>query len=532
MSAVAVTNPKRLLSAGFMGILATGVGFAIRGGILDNWGTEYGFNGAQLGAIGGAGLSGFCFGVIIGGLVVDKVGYGRIVACAFVLHLLSAAVTLGTGPANAYTMLYWGTFIFAIANGTLESVANPLIATLFPQNRTHYLNILHAAWPAGLVLGSAMGWILDDKMHVSWRIQLLIFLLPTLLYGIMFWGQSTPKSEASARGVKLAEMFKDVGLLGSLVVCYLLALFFGGALGLSSTVSYVTAGVLLLAVGVITKFALGSVLLFVLFATHAMVGSVELGTDGWIQNITGNLFSSEQGKWLFIWTSAIMFGLRFCAHWIERTLKLSPIGLLFICALLACAGLRLSSQIDTFGMALLALSIYAVGKTFFWPTMLAVAADRFPKTGAVAISIMGGIGMLSGGMLGGPGLGYAKDRFAGEELAQAAPAVFQEYRSATPSTFLFFSEATGLDGRKFGAVGEKLAGARQAAVAAGKPASSAIEALTASERAVHNAGIQGDRRTLRADSFIPLTMAAIYALLFVYFRRLGGYRVLKLSDNP
>src|SRR5690606_34952831 len=117
------------------------------------------------------------------------------------------------------------------------------------------------------------------------------------------------------------------------------------------------------------------------------------------QNITGNLFSSQQGKWLFIWTSAIMFGLRFCGHWIEKTLKLSPVGLLTICSVLACTGLALTSQINSFTMALLALTIYALGKTFFWATMLAVVSDRFPRTGAIAMSIMGGIGMLSAGMI-------------------------------------------------------------------------------------------------------------------------------------
>jgi MFS family permease len=526
------SNAKRLLWAGFTAILATGVGFAIRGGVLDNWGSEFGFNASQLGAIGGAGLSGFCFGVIIGGVIADKIGYGKLVIAAFLLHLLSAAVTLSAGPSNAYNMLYWGTFIFAIANGTLESVANPLVATLFPHNRTHYLNILHAAWPAGLALGAIMGWILDDKMHIGWKVQVAIFLVPTVLYGLMFLGQKAPKSEASEKGLGLAEMFKDVGILGALVVCYLLSLFFAGALGLSQGVSYAISGALLLVVAMMTKFSLGSFLLFILFVTHALVGAVELGTDGWIQNITGNLFSSQEGKWLFIFTSAVMFGLRFCAHWIEKTLKLSPIGLLTVCAVLACVGLNLSSHINSFGMALLALGVYALGKTFFWPTMLAVASDRFPRTGAVAISIMGGIGMMSGGMLGGPGLGYAKDRFAGEELNRANAAAYAEYKSATPSKFLFFSEVHGLDGAKFGAVSNKLAAAREAADKAGQDATAAYNTLTPVEKAVHDASIEGDRRTLRADSFLPATMAAIYLLLLLYFKSIGGYKIVHIGQTP
>src|SRR5688572_4630149 len=103
-----VPNARRLLWAGFAAILAAGMGFAIRGGILDNWGAEYGFDATQLGAIGGAGFSGFCFGIIIGGLIVDRIGYGKLVAAAFALHVLSAVVTLGAGPGNAYAMLYWG----------------------------------------------------------------------------------------------------------------------------------------------------------------------------------------------------------------------------------------------------------------------------------------------------------------------------------------------------------------------------------------------------------------------------------------
>src|SRR5690349_17207392 len=129
-------NAGRLLWAGFAAILAAGVGFGVRGGILANWGAEFGFTGSELGAITGAGLSGFCFGVIIGGLIVDKLGYGKLVVAAFALHVLSAVVTFGAVPtqekALAYNLLYWGTFIFAIGNGTLEAVANPLIATLFP----------------------------------------------------------------------------------------------------------------------------------------------------------------------------------------------------------------------------------------------------------------------------------------------------------------------------------------------------------------------------------------------------------------
>ena len=512
-------NAKRLLWAGFAAILAAGIGFGIRGGILANWAADFGFTGGQLGAIGGAGFTGFCFGIIIGGVIVDKIGYGKLVVAAFLFHVVSAFVTFaahkGQAQGEAYNFLYWGTFIFALANGTLEAVANPLVATLFPNDRTHYLNILHASWPAGLVIGGLAGWILGDGMHWDWKWQLALFLVPTVIYGLIFLGQTFPKSEASAKGLSLGEMLKDVGILGAGVACYLLVLFFQNALNLSPTVSYIMGGVILAAVAVITGFSLGAMLLFVLIVTHVLVGAVELGTDGWIQNITGNILTPSQGKILFVFTSLFMFCLRFCAHFIEKNLKISPVGLLLICATLACIGLNLVSGIATFGGALMALSVYALGKTFFWPTMLAVTSDRFPRTGAIAISIMGGCGMMSAGLLGSAGLGYAKDRFAGEELNKANPALYAQYKAPTASKFLFLEPVNGLDGTKLAEV--------QSADAAKR---------TPDQKIVADASIAGDRRTLKADSFIPATMAVIYLLILLYFKSIGGYRPVTIETEP
>ena len=532
------TNAGRLLWAGFMAILAAGVGFAIRGGILANWGAEFGFTGQQLGNIGGAGLTGFCFGIIIGGVIVDKIGYGKLVIAAFLFHVVSATVTFAASPdqspQTAYLFLYWGTWIFALANGTLEAVANPLVATLFPSNRTHYLNILHASWPAGLVLGGVIGWTLgegDAAWH--WKWQLGLFLIPTVIYGLMFMGQHMPKSEASQKGLSVGEMFKDVGFLGGAVACVLLALFFVGVLVPFGISNYIAWGIGLGLLGMIMAITGGSIgawLISVLFVAHALVGAVELGTDSWAQNITGNILTPAEGKILFVFTSAIMFTLRFCADFIEKKLGISPIGLLLLCSIMAAVGLNLVSGITTFVGAMVALSVYAVGKTFFWPTMLAVVGDRFPRSGAVAMSIMGGIGMMSAGMIGTPGLGYAKDRFAGEELLAQNPAAYEEYKADSPSQFLFFEQVHGLDGRKLGDVQANLAAARAQLTPDAKPRA-AVEELSAAEQAVYNASIVGDRKTLVADSAIPIAMAGIYLLLLLYFKAIGGYKVVEIDEQ-
>jgi len=529
-------NAKRLLFAGFMAILVAGVGFSIRGGILGDWARIYGFTGAQLGMIQGAGLTGFCFGIIIGGLVADKIGYGPLIVAAFAFHILSAVISLmvsaSASQAVAYQYLYWGSFIFAIANGTLEGVANPLVATLFPHNRTHYLNILHASWPAGLVLGSFLSYLLGDKLGVGWKGQLGLFMVPVVFYGFLFFAQRMPKSEAAERGLSFGQMFKDIGVLGALIVCFLLALFLSGiiqplltksgatsadvesAQHLASTIGYVIGGVLLLVVAIMTRFSIGAWLLFILFITHALVGAVELGTDSWIQNITGNILTPSEGKILFVYTSGFMFALRFCAGFIEKKVGLSPIGILLLAAVLACLGLNFVSGITSFVGAILALTVYALGKTFFWPTMLAVASDRFPRTGAIAISIMGGIGMLSAGLIGGPGLGYTNDRFAGEQLAQKNPAVYQEFKSQTPSTFLGVGETFGLDGKKLG-----------------DAKATAADKRTIAQQAAVQADQKGNRMTLRADSAIPATMACIYLLLFIYFKSIGGYKAIHLAGT-
>ncbi len=469
-------HAKRLLWAGFMAILAAGVGFSIRGGILSDWGTQFGFTQSDLGNITGGGLTGFGVIILLGALIADKIGYGKLMVFAFIMHFLSAVLTLAATPiynsmhatnpagakAAAYQCLFWGMFLFAIGNGTCEAVVNPLVATLFPKNRTHYLNILHAGWPAGLVAGGLASFLMVGK--VRWEIQMSLFLIPVLLYGIMCVGQHFPKSEASVAGVSFGQM--------------------------------------------LAEFA--APLLLVLLFIHALLGYVELGTDSWISNITGNILASrEKGLLLFVYTSSLMFALRFFAGPIVE--RISPLGLLFVGAACGATGLTLLGNATTGVFVVVAATIYGVGKTFLWPTMLAVASERFPRGGAMTIGAMGGVGMLSAGLLGGPGIGYNQDYFASKDLKDKAPAVYDQYKSPSKNGFLVFPEIQGLDGSKVGEVRGKSA-----------------EQRSAVETQVHEADLYGGRMALRMTAGIPATMAFLYLCIIIYFKARGGYKQVHL----
>ena len=509
-----------------MAILAAGVGFSIRGGILGDWGKQFGFTQSELGAITGGGLTGFGIIILLGALIADWIGYGRLMVFAFIMHFLSAVLTLAATPLYnsmiatnpegakfaAYQCLYWGMFLFAIGNGTCEAVVNPLVATLFPKNRTHYLNILHAGWPAGLVAGGLASYFMVG--NARWEVQIALFLIPVVFYGLMCLGQKFPKSAASAHGVKFGDRLAEVGSLGVFVLCLVISVWFRQlctGYNMPQIVGIVAAGVLWLGVSAVMKFKLGPALFALLLCIHALLGYVELGTDSWISNITGNILASRaNGLLLFVYTSTLMFVLRFCAGPIVH--RISPLGLLFVGASCGAIGLTCLGMAKTGVLLVLAASIYGIGKTFLWPTMLAVVSERFPKGGAITIGAMGGIGMLSAGLLGGPGIGYNQDFMASKNLKENAPAVYAEYKSETRNKFLFFPEIQGLDGTKVGTIRDKDEAVR-----------------TPAEKQVHEADLYGGQMALRMTAAIPATMAALYLLLILYFRATGGYRAVHIE---
>ncbi len=498
-----IINRKRLLWASFFTIVAAGIGFAVRGAVLVDWGNQFGFTMTELGTITGGGFVGFGVIIIIFSLIADKVGYKPLIILAFILHFLSLLITIATayifetmGREAAYWCLYSGTFLFAVGNGICESVINPLVASLFPKNKTHYLNILHAGWPGGMILGG----LLSIAFHeiVSWEILMSFFLIPVLIYGAMIFKEKFPISEAKKAGISYKVM--------------------------------------------LLQFA--SPILILLVCLQALVGYVELGTDSWIQNITGTILESgTKGVMLFVYTSALMFVLRFFAGPIVH--RISPLGLLFISSVLGAIGLFILGNSTTGIVMVLAVTIYGIGKTFFWPTMLGVVGERFPKGGAITMGVIGGVGMLSAGLLGGPGIGYKQDYFASESIKIESSESYNRYKSDHENSFLFFAPITGLDASKVAVLndhGKELHHDIQRWENTGKQLGDnkslsglslwwkdAKNYASEDETPVLNAGFYGAGKALIVTAIVPAVMAIGYLILMVYFKRKGGYKSLDIE---
>ncbi len=473
---------KRLFAASFTTLVVAGVGFAIRGAILGDWATQFGFTKTELGTITGGGLVGFGIVILLASAIADRVGYDKLLWVAFGLHATSAVVTIVASPiygdgaggnASAYWILYIGTFLFAIANGICEAVINPLAATLYPEDRTHYLNVLHAGWPAGLILGGVAAYAFasaDARVtHVRWEVLVGLFLVPTVLYGLMLFRVKFPVSEARAAGISLGEMVREFA-----------------------------APVLLL-----------------LLLLHAMVGYVELGTDSWIVNIMQNVIEG-QAFLLFIYTSALMFVLRFFAGPIAH--RINPLGLLFASSVLAALGLTMLGSSNTGFAIIVAATIYGAGKTFLWPTMLGVVSEQFPRGGALTLGAVGAVGMLSAGLLGGPGIGYKQDYFASQYLEERHPFVYEEFRAPTEHGFLIFPKIAGLDGAQVGTILET-------------PPADLTPVENEYRGALLRASIYGGQAALRWTAIVPMMMAIGYLGLILYFRARGGYRAVRLDAD-
>lgn len=336
------TTPQRsqLFVASCLALLVTSLSFGIRAGILGRLGVQFELSAGELGTIAATAFWGFPLAVIIGGFIVDIIGMKRLLIVAFIFHLAGILLTVFAG---GYWSLFISTLFIGIANGTVEAACNPLVATIYSDNKTTKLNHFHLWFPGGIVIGTLLVFFLD-KMGVGWQIQVGLMAIPTLIYGYLFSKLDFPVTERVASGVSAGDMYKS--LLNPLFIVMII-LMFGTAI-------------------------------------------TELFTGQWIDVLLKNV-SDNAILLLTIETGIMVIGRGFAGPVVH---KLSPTGVLLISAILAAVGLYLLGH-STGNMLFVGAIVFGMGVCYFWPTMLGFVSETLPKTGAVGMNLMGGAGMFA-----------------------------------------------------------------------------------------------------------------------------------------
>lgn len=335
----AAIQRNKLFTASCLSLLVTSLSFGIRAGILNELGVRFHLDASQLGSIAATAFWGFPLAVIIGGFIVDIIGMKNLLLGAFIFHLLGIVLTIFS---TGYWTLFLSTLLIGIANGTVEAACNPLVASLFPDNKTTKLNHFHLWFPAGIVIGTLVVFLLN-KVGVNWQVEVGVMLVPTLIYGYLFSRLQFPVTERVAAGVSTGEMY--------------------GAL-------------------------FNPLFLFMIICMFA-TGITELYTNQW----TDVLFRTVTDNALLILTfvaSVQVLGRAFAGPIVHR---LAPQGVLLISAILSAVGIYMMIHLQGAGVFAAAI-VFGLGVAFFWPCMIGFVSENLPKTGAVGLNLMGGAGMF------------------------------------------------------------------------------------------------------------------------------------------
>jgi MFS family permease len=517
-------NQKRLFLGCFVALVATAFGFAVRGAVLRDWELQFGLTEEQKGILGGVGLFPFAISIILLSLVVDRIGYGTTMTLAFVGHLASAVLTIF---APNFQVLYIATFVYALSNGAVEAVINPAVATIHRENKTHWLNILHAGWPGGLVLGGLLSILVvtlvgtDGAAAVNeagetatqgfrpWQWQMTVLLLPILAYGVILFGQSFPQQERVEAGVSFRAMLEEFGWASAYIVSFLIIMGISQMLKVFKLEEILPLQALAYALIPTVVFAFyirsfGRPMFVFLMLIMFLLATTELGTDSWIQDIIGSVRQSPTtGTWFLVYTSAIMFVLRFFAGPIVH--RISPLGLLAVSAAIAAVGLTwLGNAGATLGMLLAAATLYAFGKTFFWPTTLGVVSEQYPKGGALLLNAISGVGMISIGTIGGPAIGTLQDQTLAAAVANETPEQYEIVKKPIDGQFYTYE-----------------------AIDAAK-----ISTLPAVDRErIQQLQRDTKQHALAKIAVLPAIMCVCYLVLIAYFKSKGGYQAEVLTGH-
>lgn len=335
-----MTNEKRLFYGSCFALITTALSFSIRAGILPQLGEELSLNAEQLGFINSMWFLGFPISMIIGGLIYHKVGGKIIMQFAFVAHALGILMTIYAG---SYGILLISTLFIGLGNGCTEAACNPMIADTYDGIKmSKMMNRFHMWFPGGIVIGSLISEVMTS-MQTSWQAQIWVIMIPTLVYAYLFWGQSWPKAKTE----------EAASIAGNIKAVF-------------------------------------SPLFIFMFCCMALTAISEFGPQNWVK-----LTLAESGAQPMI-VLALVTGLMAVARYFggEAVHRLNTTGVLLGSAILATIGLFLFST-QTGGITYLAAIVYGLGIAYFWPNMLGFIAKYIPKSGALGLSIVGGVGMFS-----------------------------------------------------------------------------------------------------------------------------------------
>jgi MFS family permease len=515
------TNHDKILFWGcFIAIITTSYAFISRmilcGG---QFVTDFGLDKVQVGILQGAGIWPFGVSIIVFSLFIDRIGYKKAMIFSFGCYLIYSALAfaayksihgvagadLAAGQKSGYQLLYWGSIILGLGNGAVEAFANPVVATMFNKDKTKWLNRLHAGWPGGLVLGGLCTIYIASRHITDWRLTLGLILIPAVIFFFLLMGLTFPRSEREQAGVGYLDMLKELGAFGALVGFGLVLAQLGQVFEWNTGLVWGLIAAVTIAFAVITK-SFGRPFLAFLIIIMMPQATTELGTDAWISSLMEGPMQAagHNAAWVLVYTSAIMVVLRFSAGPFIH--KLSPPGLLAACSALAIAGLVALSKTNGATMAVIfgAATLYGVGKTFFWPTILGLTSEQCPRGGALTLNAMGGIGMLAVGILGVPFIGYLQESSATKKLESANPAL---YERVTVEKRYLLGDYHAID-----------------------PVKSAAVTDAAEKETILSATTTGQFSALGKMASFPTFMLFCYLALILYFKSKGGYRPVQIME--
>lgn len=524
-SATDLTARERTLLfwASFLALTAAGTGFAFRVAMGEAYGSELQLTQQQIGEVFGASLWPIALTMILFSLVVDRTGYKLPMLIAFVLQ---AGSGLGTWLAHTYLGLYFSALAAGLGHGIVEAVINPVCAAVHPREKTKRLTILHAAWPAGLVLGTLL--VLGSTAvlgEMSWRTHALWILVPAVPYVLMFLPCRFPTDERVLAGVSFREMLQQVGFLTAFLTCSLMTYEIGNqvyALTGSTKpdawfeISLAIGAGLGLAYGLWVK-SVGRPLFFLMCLLMIPVATAELGTDGWIKGLMTPVLEHHaiNPAMALVFSAGIMLVLRVFAGSILK--HASPPTVLALSGILSAAGLYWLSSATGFAI-FVAFVLYALGQTYYWPCVLGFTSERYPQGGALTLNTVSAIGLLSAGIVGTPILGAAFDASIHATVKAEAPAL--EAAARGEGRFMWMRHDL-IDPQKAKVFVEGLPEATRAPVVA----------VYHENSPKGKAQVQAGRDVLAYSVRFPAILVVVFGAIALWFRARGGYKPIHLDQH-